>query len=158
MKWDLLRKWLCCSEIVASFELHCAIFPIITGPEKGSQSLLTSTSAIMYSFYIVPILVVAIYLFRRLTSPLRSLPGPTISILTSLWLKYQEFTSNRREYIHALHKQYGSVVRLGPSEVSFASLEAMKEIYLSGGSGYDKSELYSLFQQYNTRCVSRGRK
>jgi hypothetical protein len=43
------------------------------------------------------------------------------------------------------------VVRLGPKEVSFTSTEAVKEIYTSGGSGYDKTEFYNLFKQFNTR-------
>ena len=63
----------------------------------------------------------------------------------------QEFAGKRREYIHELHRKYGPVVRLGPNEVSFTSLEAMKEIYASGGSGYDKTEFYTLFKQFNTR-------
>jgi hypothetical protein len=63
----------------------------------------------------------------------------------------QEFMGNRREYIHHLHQQYGPVVRLGPNEVSFTSVEALKEIYSSGGSGYDKTEFYTLFKQFDTR-------
>jgi hypothetical protein len=63
----------------------------------------------------------------------------------------KEFASQRRDYIHQLHQQYGPVVRLGPNEVSFTSLEALKEIYTSGGSGYDKTEFYTLFKQFNTR-------
>ncbi len=63
----------------------------------------------------------------------------------------QEFTSNRREYIHELHRQYGPVVRLGPNEVAFTSLESVKEIYTSGGSGYEKTEFYTLFKQFGVR-------
>jgi hypothetical protein len=63
----------------------------------------------------------------------------------------QEFLSNRRIYIHQTHQKYGPVVRLGPNEVSFTSLEAIREIYSSGGSGYDKTEFYSLFKQFETR-------
>ena len=63
----------------------------------------------------------------------------------------QEFAGNRRIYVHKLHKKYGPVIRLGPNEVSFTSLEAMKEIYTSGGSGYDKTEFYTLFMQFSTR-------
>lgn len=64
---------------------------------------------------------------------------------------WREFTAQRRVYIHELHKHYGAVVRLGPNEVSFTSLEALKEIYQSGGSGYDKTEFYTLFIQYGMR-------
>ena len=90
-------------------------------------------------------------LYQRIFSPLAKVPGTWHSRLTSFWLMYQEFTSNRRVYIHDLHKKYGPVVRLSPNEVSFTSLEALKEIYTSGGSGYEKTEFYSLFMQFNTR-------
>jgi hypothetical protein len=64
---------------------------------------------------------------------------------------FKEFSGCRRRFVHDLHKKYGSVVRLGPNEVSFASAEAVKEIYTSGGSGYDKTEFYNLFKQFDTR-------
>ena len=63
---------------------------------------------------------------------------------------YHEFSGNRRKYIHALHLKYGPVVRVAPDEVSFATREAVKEIYASSGSGYDKSSFYSLFGNYDT--------
>jgi len=88
---------------------------------------------------------------RVVRSPVSKIPGPNYSIFSDLWLMRQEFTGNRRSYIHGLHKQYGPVVRLGPNEVSFSSLEAIKEIYTSGGSGYDKTEFYTLFMQFGAR-------
>jgi len=95
-----------------------------------------------------------VYVFQRLRSPLARVPGPRHTLFSPLWLIYQEFTYSRRPFIHQLHGQYGPVVRVGPNEVSFTSLEALKEIYTSGGSGYDKTELYTLFMQFNTRSVS----
>lgn len=80
-----------------------------------------------------------------------SIPGPWYTNLSSLVLKYYEWTRRRRRFIHGLHAQYGPVVRLAPNEVSFINLEGMKEIYQSGGSGYDKTEFYDLFKQYNHR-------
>ena len=50
--------------------------------------------------------------------------------------------------MHRLHQEYGPVVRLAPNEISFSGLEAVKEIYASGGSGYDKTEFYELFRQF----------
>ncbi|KAF4553270.1 Cytochrome P450-like protein 14 [Elsinoe fawcettii] len=52
-----------------------------------------------------------------------------------------------------MHKKYGPVVRLAPDQVSFISLDAMKEIYQSGGSGYDKPDFYDMFKQYNHRTM-----
>ena len=98
-------------------------------------------------------LLVAVHVAHRLTSPLAKLPGPKVSIFTSLVLKWNELKANRREYIHGLHVRYGPVVRVAPNEVSFTSQGAVKEIYGSGGSGYDKTEFYDLFKVYGRRQV-----
>lgn len=73
--------------------------------------------------------------------------------MTDIWLTSKEFTSRRRPYIHELHQFYGPVVRSGPNEVSFTSLDALKKNYTSAGSGYDKTELYTLFTQFGVRWV-----
>lgn len=90
---------------------------------------------------------------RCLRSPLAKVPGPRLSLFTSLPLKYHEFRATRTQYIHELHKVYGNAVRIGPNEVAFTSLDAMKEIYMSKGSGYDKTEFYDLFTQFDTRLL-----
>lgn len=93
-------------------------------------------------------------LYKATIAPLARLPGPWYSLFTDFYLMYKEFTGQRRTYVHELHKKYGSVVRIGPNEVAFTSLEALKEIYQSGGSGYDKTNFYELFMQYDTRYLS----
>ncbi|KAI0693841.1 cytochrome P450 [Cerioporus squamosus] len=90
-----------------------------------------------------------IALYRLWISPLARLPGPTLCALTRLPLMYHEFSGNRRKFVHALHLKYGPVVRIAPDEVSFATREAAKEIYTSGGSGYDKSAFYNLFSNFD---------
>lgn len=105
----------------------------------------------MLSLWISAILLVGYLVGRGIVSPISKVPGPWYTRYTSLWIKYQEFTANRRESIHDLHEKYGPVVRLGPNEVSFTSLDAIKEIYSSGGSGYDKTEFYTLFRQFKIR-------
>ena len=62
----------------------------------------------------------------------------------------------RTRYLHRLHAAYGPVVRIAPHEVAFASLAGVREIYGSGGSGYDKTEFYNLFQVYGRRYVGGG--
>ncbi|KAL7811088.1 cytochrome P450 [Trichoderma gracile] len=98
-------------------------------------------------------LLLAVHLLRRLRSPLSKIPGPTVSKYTSLVLKWKEIKALRTVYIHQLHQQYGPVVRIAPNEVSFTSWEALKEIYCSGGSGYDKTEFYDLFKIYGRRTM-----
>ncbi|RFU26932.1 hypothetical protein B7463_g9409, partial [Scytalidium lignicola] len=92
-------------------------------------------------------------IYRAAFAPLSKLPGPWYSLFSDIFLMYKEFSAQRRVYIHELHKRFGPVVRLGPNEVSFTSPEALKEIYQSSGSGYDKTEFYDLFIQYKTRTT-----
>lgn len=96
---------------------------------------------------VLPIL----YVWKCIVSPLRTLPGPKLSLFSSWGLKFHEFRADRTRYVHSLHQRYGPVVRIAPNEVSFASLEGVKEIYGSGGSGFDKTEFYNLFQFYGRR-------
>jgi hypothetical protein len=95
--------------------------------------------------------IVAVYLIERLRSPLRRLPGPYLSQFTSIVLKWHELRAGRTKYIHRLHLAFGPVVRIAPNELSFTSPTAVKEIYCSGGSGYDKTEFYNLFKVYGRR-------
>ncbi|KGQ04569.1 putative sterigmatocystin biosynthesis monooxygenase STCB [Beauveria bassiana D1-5] len=101
----------------------------------------------------VLVLLAVIHLVRCLRSPLARLPGPSISKYTSLWLKWNEINATRTVYIHALHRRYGPVVRVAPNEVAFTSWAAIKEIYCSGGSGYDKTEFYDMFTIYGRRTM-----
>lgn len=92
-------------------------------------------------------------LLRILSSPLNRVPGPWYSRYTSLPLKWHELYAQRTRFIHSLHRRYGPVVRIAPGEVVFASAAAVKEIYCSGGSGYDKTEFYDLFKVYGRRTM-----
>lgn len=105
----------------------------------------------MLSLWIGLFLMTAYFLGSGLFSPLSKIPGPWYTRFTSLWIKYQEFTGSRRPWVHCCHQKYGPVVRLGPNEVSFMGLDAVKEIYTSGGSGYDKTEYYDLFRQFGIK-------
>lgn len=97
------------------------------------------------------VVLTLVYLARCVSSPLWRLPGPRASAFTSLLLKWHEWHAQRTKYIHRLHEEYGPVVRIAPNEVAFTSYDAVKEIYCSGGSGYDKTEFYNLFRVYGRR-------
>ncbi|KAK4196545.1 cytochrome P450 [Triangularia verruculosa] len=102
------------------------------------------------------LLILTLLFLTYLLSPLLSrdpIPGPLHARLTSLVIKYHEFTATRTSYIHSLHLRYGPVVRVAPNEVVFASAAAVKEIYCSNGSGYDKTEWYDLFKVYDRRTM-----
>ena len=103
------------------------------------------------SIFAAAVLLLLIHLIRCRASPLWKVPGPRISGLTALALRWHEMRANRTLYVHGLHEKYGPVVRIAPDEVSFTSWPALKEIYCSGGSGYDKTEFYDLFKIYGRR-------
>lgn len=111
--------------------------------------LLLSPTVLVPSLFIL----LTVTLIRRLRSPLARVPGPWHSLFTSLAIKWAEFHAQRTNYIHALHLHYGPVVRIAPNEVSFSSPAAVKEIYCSGGSGYNKTEFYNLFTVYGRRTM-----
>ncbi|KAH6636502.1 cytochrome P450 [Chaetomium tenue] len=102
---------------------------------------------------LVVFLLAAHSLRQRLTSPLNKIPGPWHAKFTTLVLKWHEFRTNRTRYVHHLHLKYGPTVRIAPNEVVFASAAAVKEIYCSGGSGYDKTEFYDMFKVYGRRTM-----
>jgi benzoate 4-monooxygenase len=54
---------------------------------------------------------------------------------------YVDLSGQRSNTIHNLHKTYGPAVRVGPSEVCFASPAALKEIY-GAHSKYPKAPVY----------------
>ncbi|KAH0429148.1 hypothetical protein CcaCcLH18_08645 [Colletotrichum camelliae] len=64
-----------------------------------------------------------------------------------MFVKYHELSGHKREWIHNLHLRYGPVVQIASNEVSFASYTAAKQIYSSGNKDFQKTELYSLFEQ-----------
>ncbi|KAK3995982.1 putative sterigmatocystin biosynthesis P450 monooxygenase [Cladorrhinum sp. PSN332] len=110
----------------------------------------------MFSPVLIPIalfILLANYLRQVLSSPLNKIPGPWYAKFTSAVLAWHWFKTQRTGYIHELHKKYGPAVRVAPNEVAFASASAVKEIYCSGGSGYDKEEFYDLFKVYGRRTM-----
>jgi hypothetical protein len=65
-----------------------------------------------------------------------------------------QLSGNRATTVHELHKRYGPVIRLGPQELSFASPQALKEIYAANspfvkGPSYDSMGFQSTFTTRN---------
>jgi cytochrome P450 len=81
------------------------------------------------------------FIYVGLTCPTRHLPGPWYTRFTHYRLKRAVVTGQRIFYIDSLHKQYGPIVRLSPTEVGVADLDAFKEIHKIG-TKYMKSEWY----------------
>jgi hypothetical protein len=57
-----------------------------------------------------------------------------------------QFTESRT--IAALHEKHGPIVRLGPKEVSVASLAGVKTVYITAG-GFERTEWFGEFMNYD---------
>ncbi|KAH7077018.1 cytochrome P450 [Paraphoma chrysanthemicola] len=94
---------------------------------------------------LISIVTIGVFLaklvYSGLTCPIVQLPGPWYTRFTHLRLKLAVLTGRRIFYIDSLHKQYGPIVRLSPTEVGVADLDAFKEIHKIG-TKYMKSEWY----------------
>src|SRR5208282_4172798 len=86
-------------------------------------------------------------IYRYLTDTLRPIPGPKLYRFSKWRLAIDDFCACRTRTIHLLHAEYGPVVRVGPSEVSFASLSVLRQIY-GAGSGFERTDFYRMFDVY----------
>ncbi|KAJ5557130.1 hypothetical protein N7494_001045 [Penicillium frequentans] len=83
-------------------------------------------------------------------SPLARIPGPKTFALTRIRLAYEDYQGRRTRKINALHSKYGTAVRVGPNEVAFNSLSALRTIY-GAGSGFERTSFYQMFNVYGRK-------
>lgn len=103
-------------------------------PTLDLQPLALVNSGLATRFLLLGLLCLGPVLLwvRRLNLSSRKVPGPWYLKLTTAFVKYHEFTGNKRGWVHDLHIKYGPVVQLGRREISFASYTAARQIYSSG--------------------------
>lgn len=77
--------------------------------------------------------------------PLAQVPGPKTFALTKWRLAYEDYRGTRTRTIHHLHDSYGPAVRIGPHEISFNSLPALRQIYGAGSAFGRPQSFYRLF-------------
>ncbi|KAI5456974.1 cytochrome P450 [Mariannaea sp. PMI_226] len=80
-------------------------------------------------------------------SPLSRVPGPKLFALTKWRLAYEDWNATRTRTIKQLHETYGPAVRIGPNEVSFNNLTALRTIY-GPGSRFGRTTFYRMFDVY----------
>lgn len=83
-------------------------------------------------------------------SKIGRIPGPKLYAITKWRLAFEDWKGSRSRTILKLHLQYGPVVRIGPDEVSFNSLSALRTIY-GAGSGFERTPFYSMFDVYGRK-------
>lgn len=106
----------------------------------GFISLFIALLAVIYKYIIEPAFI----------SPLAKIPTASFwSSISSQWISRKREAKQEIRTIHALHQKHGSVVRLGPNEISVNSLDALRTIY---HGGFEKHPWYSgLFVNFGIR-------
>ena len=96
-------------------------------------------------------LVGVLYFFQDLlvNTSLCKVPGPKLYAITRFRLACDAWQARSIHTIHKLHLQYGNVVRVGPKEISFNSLSALRTIY-GAGSPFERTKFYHMFDVYGT--------
>ncbi|OSS48490.1 hypothetical protein B5807_07931 [Epicoccum nigrum] len=90
------------------------------------------------SFFIV--YLVSLTFYRLYLHPLRKFPGPKLAAVT-FWYEFYFDCVQRGQYvfkIEELHRRYGNVVRINPSELHFADPEFFNDIYCNAQKKRDK--------------------
>lgn len=80
---------------------------------------------------------------------LRKIPGPTLYAITRFRLAFDAWQARSIHSIHELHVRHGQVVRVGPNQISFNSLSALRTIY-GAGSPFERTKFYRMFDVYGT--------
>ncbi|OTA99874.1 hypothetical protein M426DRAFT_324762 [Hypoxylon sp. CI-4A] len=69
------------------------------------------------------------YIYTILSSPLAKIPGPWYTLWTVWVFKYNVVKGRRPRWVHALHLQYGPIVRISPYEVSLQDPKDTRQVY-----------------------------
>lgn len=85
---------------------------------------------------------------KSISSGLGHIPGPWYTKLSSLPLLFYTLSGRRIFFVDSLHKSYGNIVRISPTEVSVCDPAAVKQIY-SIGTRLEKTKWYQDFAMSN---------
>jgi len=88
----------------------------------------------MWPIYLILVLVLSYTAYNRFFHPLAKIPGPFLASISPLWLTYQGWYAQRPTVELALHRKYGSVVRIAPDEVIFSNPKYFNTVYGAGAS------------------------
>ncbi|KAL2795454.1 cytochrome P450 [Aspergillus keveii] len=87
-------------------------------------------------------------IYCRFFHPLRAIPGPLLASISRVWLVHQAATGHLEQTQRALHRKYGSLVRIAPNEVICSDLAVLKTIY-GHKSTFIKSDFYDAWAAPN---------
>ncbi|KAH7076877.1 benzoate 4-monooxygenase cytochrome P450 [Paraphoma chrysanthemicola] len=88
------------------------------------------TASLVFSYFL------GYTIYNLCLSPLRNFPGPRLWAASRLPWCYYQYRGELHYQLLQLHRQYGTTVRVAPTELSYADDEAWKTIY-----GHRKNEM-----------------
>lgn len=90
--------------------------------------------------------VIAQYLYLLLLHPLAEYPGPKLCAVSRVPYWLATIKGKDVRWLFELHKKYGPVVRFGPTDLSYATAQAWKDIhgYSKGRSENGKAPEFSV--------------
>ncbi|GME44582.1 putative cytochrome P450 [Neofusicoccum parvum] len=129
------------------------------------ESAVTMSPAIVFAPAIALLGLVAYFsatiVYNLYFHPLASFPGPFLARSTLLWRLFHSMGGRFHIAIDREHKKYGSVFRVSPNELSFASVDSWKAIYghpMAGKPTLIKSDFYELYGSgFRSLCVGSER-
>ena len=107
------------------FVIAVVLLPLFPGIPLG-QSLKGVTQA---TLCYLGGLYASLISYRCMFHPLHAFPGPNGAKLAALWLSWQLRTKPAFRMLDDLHRQYGPIVRTGPSDLSIVDPQAVRLIY-----------------------------
>jgi hypothetical protein len=112
-----------------------------------------------YILFIVGVVFARLFYLRYL-SPYRDIPGPFLATISPLWRLRGALNGTLHKDITEGHKQYGTIFRISPDEVSISDPEAIKTIYAHGAGsikvcnfGYARSNRRRTFTAYGAHIL-----
>ncbi|PYH61222.1 cytochrome P450 [Aspergillus niger CBS 101883] len=97
-----------------------------------------------YNLIVIRVVLAPIYTYLRDPKGLKRFPGVSVAPITDLWGVLQQYLRTRTLAVHKAHRKYGSIVRVGPTNISFSTPEAIRDIYGHGTPAL-KDDFYQTF-------------
>ncbi|KAJ2830903.1 hypothetical protein GGI24_001784, partial [Coemansia furcata] len=91
---------------------------------------------------LVLVLVLFKVIYERWVTPLSSVPGRYLHSVTSLPMRYHMLRGSLPEFLLALHREFGPLVRISPQRVSIADADMVRHVL--GSHSYGKTPSYDM--------------
>ncbi|KAI1355387.1 cytochrome protein [Xylaria sp. FL0043] len=139
---------------------HTNSFQLITSL-KDSSIRATFQWAIVTTLFLSTLYIVGTAVYNLYFHPLAKFPGPFWARVSLFWRFWHTMGGRSHREIEKQHKKYGSVFRVSPNELSFASVDSWKTIYGFPAPGQPhlvKSEFYDIYGAgFKTGCIGSER-